>query len=91
MAVFIHQSGPMKVSAMLILVYMAPRAQSCQGKYTGDWKTKNCGVILEDDLESYMPMGGGAKVFADFASFISKNGGGGKSLLAEILYIFASL
>ena len=37
MAALSHQSGPMKVNAMVILVYMAPRAQSCQRKKTGDW------------------------------------------------------
>lgn len=32
-----HQSGPMKVRATVIFVYIAPNAQSCHIKYTGDW------------------------------------------------------
>ena len=37
MALFSHQSGPIKVKAMVIFVYIAPRAQSCHRKNTGDW------------------------------------------------------
>ena len=37
MALYSHQSGPINVRAMVILVYIAPSAQSCHRKNTGDW------------------------------------------------------
>ena len=33
---FNHQSGPMNVNAIVIFVYIAPSAQSCHRKNTGD-------------------------------------------------------
>ena len=34
---FSHQSGPINVKAIVIFVYIAPSAQSCHRKNTGDW------------------------------------------------------